>query len=210
MRRILTVAAALALLAVTASAIGLGPASASECVDSDGDGWGWDGTASSLVSDTPATTPSTAAPATAPPRVAVLEELIYFEDGGWHNVYNAYSGQLECGHWTRCTVPAGIHIVESLDTGLTTQVTTDPQAFITVDQVTIGGTEHTVFHSKHGSVIYTDNEPLSEGRSTAAFKDGGSKTVWTNYNPNRYDSPCLLYTSPSPRDATLSRMPSSA
>ena len=26
----------------------------------------------------------------------------------------------------------------------------------------------------------------------------------------RRDNPCLLYTSPSPRDATLSRMPSSA
>ena len=29
---------------------------------------------------------------------------------------------------------------------------------------------------------------------------------WYYYNPG----PCLLYTSPSPRDATLSRMPSSA
>ena len=29
---------------------------------------------------------------------------------------------------------------------------------------------------------------------------------WKNIN----DQPCLLYTSPSPRDATLSRMPSSA
>ena len=29
-------------------------------------------------------------------------------------------------------------------------------------------------------------------------------------NPNYYYIPCLLYTSPSPRDATLSRMPSSA
>ena len=27
---------------------------------------------------------------------------------------------------------------------------------------------------------------------------------------HRYNQPCLLYTSPSPRDATLSRMPSSA
>ena len=27
---------------------------------------------------------------------------------------------------------------------------------------------------------------------------------------DRYDNVCLLYTSPSPRDATLSRMPSSA
>ena len=26
----------------------------------------------------------------------------------------------------------------------------------------------------------------------------------------QYNTPCLLYTSPSPRDATLSRMPSSA
>ena len=32
-----------------------------------------------------------------------------------------------------------------------------------------------------------------------------SKGTW-----NYYDSDCLLYTSPSPRDATLSRMPSSA
>ena len=29
-------------------------------------------------------------------------------------------------------------------------------------------------------------------------------------NPIKLDIPCLLYTSPSPRDATLSRMPSSA
>ena len=31
-----------------------------------------------------------------------------------------------------------------------------------------------------------------------------------NPNPNPNPNPCLLYTSPSPRDATLSRMPSSA
>ena len=29
-------------------------------------------------------------------------------------------------------------------------------------------------------------------------------------NDTTYSNPCLLYTSPSPRDATLSRMPSSA
>ena len=36
--------------------------------------------------------------------------------------------------------------------------------------------------------------------------------VWTRVFPNIPVSkkPCLLYTSPSPRDATLSRMPSSA
>ena len=31
-----------------------------------------------------------------------------------------------------------------------------------------------------------------------------NELIWDNYNA------CLLYTSPSPRDATLSRMPSSA
>ena len=31
-----------------------------------------------------------------------------------------------------------------------------------------------------------------------------------NIEPEKEVTPCLLYTSPSPRDATLSRMPSSA
>ena len=35
-------------------------------------------------------------------------------------------------------------------------------------------------------------------------------TKKTKQDPNVWDSACLLYTSPSPRDATLSRMPSSA
>ena len=37
-----------------------------------------------------------------------------------------------------------------------------------------------------------------------------SKQVKTVTVSNSGDRPCLLYTSPSPRDATLSRMPSSA
>ena len=36
---------------------------------------------------------------------------------------------------------------------------------------------------------------------------GDIKTPFGNFHDHR---PCLLYTSPSPRDATLSRMPSSA
>ena len=34
--------------------------------------------------------------------------------------------------------------------------------------------------------------------------------VWNDANSNGLRDDCLLYTSPSPRDATLSRMPSSA
>ena len=51
-----------------------------------------------------------------------------------------------------------------------------------------------------------------EKRSTNAIesyylnKKGEIETTFTFYQ----DDPCLLYTSPSPRDATLSRMPSSA
>ena len=48
----------------------------------------------------------------------------------------------------------------------------------------------------------------------AAFNDTISPFIATSYsyddNLFRLDDNCLLYTSPSPRDATLSRMPSSA
>ena len=43
----------------------------------------------------------------------------------------------------------------------------------------------------------------SENRKTRYGKSNIGQTVAIN-------NPCLLYTSPSPRDATLSRMPSSA
>ena len=57
---------------------------------------------------------------------------------------------------------------------------------------------------------------FSEGPNTVWRGDPGKTnkgvSVWCQYDfqtvqPN---APCLLYTSPSPRDATLSRMPSSA
>ena len=49
-----------------------------------------------------------------------------------------------------------------------------------------------------GLIIFDDNSEL---------EIGGSEQNTTN---NRMELTCLLYTSPSPRDATLSRMPSSA
>ena len=42
------------------------------------------------------------------------------------------------------------------------------------------------------------------------FEAGGVNINWTNQSYMLSFSRCLLYTSPSPRDATLSRMPSSA
>ena len=55
-----------------------------------------------------------------------------------------------------------------------------------------------------------DNEALWQ-----ALRDGVIEVIATDHAPHtleekRQPYPCLLYTSPSPRDATLSRMPSSA
>ena len=53
-----------------------------------------------------------------------------------------------------------------------------------------------------------------DGSSTQQAEGGSSDClllpVQTYENPHGHDLVCLLYTSPSPRDATLSRMPSSA
>jgi len=48
--------------------------------------------------------------------------------------------------------------------------------------------------------------------TATAYDDTGvdSVTLWYRYSSNGTSWTCLLYTSPSPRDATLSRMPSSA
>ena len=54
-----------------------------------------------------------------------------------------------------------------------------------------------------------DEEMLNEG----VFFDGSSIAGWKAINESDMilkPDTCLLYTSPSPRDATLSRMPSSA
>ena len=72
-----------------------------------------------------------------------------------------------------------------------------------------------------------DNKAPAAERNPTEVKGGGKKTseqesskqnsdkkkekpnAWDK-KANKGDKPCLLYTSPSPRDATLSRMPSSA
>ena len=45
----------------------------------------------------------------------------------------------------------------------------------------------------------------------SGLQPGGQLTITTDVeNYPGYENPCLLYTSPSPRDRTRSRMPSSA
>ena len=83
---------------------------------------------------------------------------------------------------------------------------------------------------KDGSTIYTDEFPAYNGlsefythqtvsHSAGQFVNGmahtnGIESFWAmlkrGYKGTYHKMSCLLYTSPSPRDATLSRMPSSA
>ena len=67
------------------------------------------------------------------------------------------------------------------------------------------------YHPPHGAVVDAVARALAEdlqplGDMTSGMLDP-SITATAQMNARK---PCLLYTSPSPRDATLSRMPSSA
>ena len=61
-----------------------------------------------------------------------------------------------------------------------------------------GKMQHVTFHSD-----LVDEDLFADG----TMFDGSSIAGWKDINESDI---CLLYTSPSPRDATLSRMPSSA
>ena len=67
---------------------------------------------------------------------------------------------------------------------------------------------------KQGDFIYVSDEIVTSNRSFAVvqFEDGSKVTVRpkTTLIIESYLYNCLLYTSPSPRDGLLSRMPSSA
>ena len=86
----------------------------------------------------------------------------------------------------------------------------------TIQTTTIDGKEATVFwitttdasagRCKVGYSIGNFNPDPAPGEWTSV-KDG---KFWVDYDDDDDGDICLLYTSPSPRDATLSRMPSSA
>ena len=78
--------------------------------------------------------------------------------------------------------------------------------YIDVWGIVIDEVEYAVIGSKMGTHIIS-LEPENEKLKEIAFVPGrlqGSAVTHRDYHS------CLLYTSPSPRDATLSRMPSSA
>ena len=62
-----------------------------------------------------------------------------------------------------------------------------------------------------GAPYYAAQSALQAGADLAyVFCADGAAPAIKSYSPELIVLPCLLYTSPSPRDATLSRMPSSA
>ena len=66
-----------------------------------------------------------------------------------------------------------------------------------------------VFDPENGSVTAGNSSQLSDGASVTLVMSE-EKALELGLQPKAYFRGCLLYTSPSPRDATLSRMPSSA
>ena len=81
-----------------------------------------------------------------------------------------------------------------------------------------GGTENVVGIMGFGKACELASENISETSKLADLRDYFQnrvcelipKTELWGDKANRLPNTCLLYTSPSPRDATLSRMPSSA
>ena len=91
------------------------------------------------------------------------------------------------------------------DKGITSTSGTDGTI---VDNVTAGaGGNYVTGKTVYSYIAGTDHNLLSSSGLDAALKDGAVQLGAANSDDN---SGCLLYTSPSPRDGLLSRMPSSA
>ena len=72
------------------------------------------------------------------------------------------------------------------------------------DVGTIGITQHAT--EMLGDIVFVELPDVG----SSVEKDGNAGVVESTKAASDVYTPCLLYKSPSPRDATLSRMPSSA
>ena len=74
-----------------------------------------------------------------------------------------------------------------------------------------GGTKKVCLpYKKYKSMSKEEREKLIRAKRTAAAKGDYKRSSKSNVKGARKKGACLLYTSPSPRDGLLSRMPSSA
>ena len=60
------------------------------------------------------------------------------------------------------------------------------------------------------TMVFHYGQEVFEGMKAYSQPDGGVSLFRPEANAKRFAKSCLLYTSPSPRDGLLSRMPSSA
>ena len=90
------------------------------------------------------------------------------------------------------------------DLGIYTVTVTDAQGCTSTSEVTINAGPPPTANATAA------NTTVCPGQDIVLDEDAGDAQSWVWSGPNGFNSTCLLYTSPSPRDATLSRMPSSA
>ena len=88
-----------------------------------------------------------------------------------------------------------------------------PQGQITRDYApvhpSLQGMREVVVGGTHGGASHEEDVPIHVDSSEPMHDSGAHGSGPTQIHPSQ-SQVCLLYTSPSPRDATLSRMPSSA
>ena len=102
---------------------------------------------------------------------------------------------------------SGIEFIGGTFDDLPSGMSFSPSAGLSADTATAGLSESS------GSAAY-DSLLNNMAYTTSGFQSGviefSGLDIGTEYQIQVWFSDCLLYTSPSPRDATLSRMPSSA
>ena len=127
--------------------------------------------------------------------MASNESTLLDEDGeaeDWLELFNPTGAAIDLAGWTLTDDPA------------------DPTQWA-LPAVTIGAGEYLVVFASDkdravvGGELHTNFKLGAGGEYLGLYEPDGTPSF--EYAP---EYPCLLYTSPSPRDATLSRMPSSA
>ena len=125
---------------------------------------------------------------------------IRWPDDGWYQIQNSADFSTVCEGGTSCPVDSGTYIIVNLTTGERWEdftVQTGVPATVSGD-------------SMAGESVEIDDSVTQDdtaGEEEAVAQDD---TFEATPAPVVEGNSCLLYTSPSPRDATLSRMPSSA
>ena len=140
------------------------------------------------------------------------DDKFLVDDGGTTKYINA-SQVLSYTYSTSSTDING-GTIDGVTMGTNSAVTQAVIDNINLDGVGIGHTDDTdLITLANGSVTFTGTTVIPTADVNGGAVDGvtlGTNSAVTQAVVDNINMDCLLYTSPSPRDATLSRMPSSA